>query len=61
MKDLSRKADAIAAQWGPGWGGDWQALRDFVDAETGGGLDCFALDLLTDAVASRLKTKEASR
>lgn len=31
-----------------------EALRDAVDIATGGDLDCFQLDLLTDAVKSRL-------
>ena len=31
---------------------DWDALRDYVDAKTGGGLDCLQLDLMTDWVAA---------
>lgn len=31
---------------------NWDALRDFVDAETGGELDCLQLDMMTDWVAA---------
>ena len=34
---------------------DWDAVRDYCDIQTGGGLDCFQLDMLTDCVARRLR------
>ena len=34
-------------------GMDWDALRDHVDLSTGSELDCFQLDMLTDAVWNR--------
>lgn len=32
----------------------WEDLRDWIDAETGGDLDCVPLDILTDMVKDRL-------
>lgn len=56
MKNLSEKAKAIAEKLQVEgeeflrFGCDVEALRDFCDFETGGSLDCFELDLLTDRV-----------
>jgi hypothetical protein len=55
MKELGKLADAIAAQWrGKLQASSWDRLRDAIDLETGGELDCQPLDILTDMVAKRL-------
>lgn len=33
---------------------EWGHLRDWIDTETGGELDCFQLDMLSDMVKDRL-------
>ena len=33
---------------------DWDAIREHCDMASGGDLDCYPLDLLTDMVAARL-------
>lgn len=38
---------------------DWDAVRDYCDIQTGGDLDCFQLDMLTDCVARRLRVSIA--
>lgn len=48
MKDLARTALQLARHFTPN--DTWDAIRDRLDHLTGGGLDAFELDLLTDAV-----------
>lgn len=60
--ELSGFAEIVAKRFiksGDFWPPD-DVLRDICDMQTGGELDTFQLDLLTDMVALRLKKRGAS-
>jgi hypothetical protein len=47
-----RVAESLAAQQNTAL--DWDAIREHCDMASGGDLDCYPLDLLTDMVAARI-------
>ena len=53
MKNISCAASAIAKRLSPDMSDE--AIRDACDFATYGELDCFQLDMLTDAVTRRLR------
>ena len=53
-KELSSKADKIAAKWAGNSLPDIEDVREFVDTLTGGELDVLKLDILTEMVATRI-------
>ena len=54
---LSDEADRLAGTWKGESHPDWDDLRDWIDQETAGDLDCQQIDILTDMAALRIKAR----